>query len=1015
MKTRQPLAFVILALAASGCNNTTSPLRLPNIAPDIVITQPVVAQGADAAGPFEPESGVVFEARVSDSEDAASSLVVAWEATRTDAGAGDALPFEEVTPDSSGNVTLIVTGLEPGRWIVTATVRDTEGSTASANLPIEILETNTAPSVQISSPIGGSEHIEEQVVTFGGLVADDRGLDQLSVEWFSNIDGVLDTSGPSSAGALAFATDSLSVGTHTVTVTVADSGSLVGDDSVTFSVVLANLPPTTPSVEVQPDPAFSGDSLQCVVGVASTDPEGLAVTLAYSWTKDGQPTAFVDSVLDAGETSSGETWTCEVRGSDGVLESNPGSDSVLIGNTSPEVLSASVGPVPATEASVITCTPAGWFDADGDSESYLFAWEVNGSFVPGLTTNAITGTDFDRDDQVACEVTPTDGIDDGVPVLSAPILIDNTPPTAPTASVTPSPSASLGAALLCSANGTTDLDGDGFVYAFRWSLDGALQPAYDGLTGVPGTATSLGDDWMCEVRSDDATDVSVWVAASTQVLPGAGDLVFSEFMADPSEVSDAAGEWVEIYNASGALLDLGGFELHDDGSDTHVIQGPLPVAAGGRVVLARNSDVGSNGGVGADYEYTGFVLDNGSDEIVLSYLGVEVDRFEYTLGAWSGITGHAVSLDPVLGAPDGALNDLSSNWCGSMEALGTPGTDFGTPGQANDSCLCFPSDGDGDGFGTDPSCTLFDCNDANSAVNPAAVDLCGNLVDEDCDGSDALCSCLSTDLDNDGYGTGAACVLIDCDDTNSTINPGATELCDGFDNNCNVSIDEGWDGDFDSWTTCNGDCNDGNPSIFPGATELCDGVDNNCNVSIDEGWDGDNDNWTSCGGDCNDSDNSIYPGAPDFCDGVNQDCDGEVDEDAAGDVFEPNATSGSAFFIGGDDLVVDLWATFHLSSDADDWYSISTIDDTDLICDGFYIDVVMDSIPAGTDYDIYLYDSSLTPLASSLNVGTASESIAWSPGCTSWSDDGGVYFVRVDRWSGSSCSNTYHLQVTNAN
>ena len=97
---------------------------------------------------------------------------------------------------------------------------------------------------------------------------------------------------------------------------------------------------------------------------------------------------------------------------------------------------------------------------------------------------------------------------------------------------------------------------------------------------------------------------------------------------------------------------------------------------------------------------------------------------------------------------------------------------------------------------------------------------------------------------------------LDCDDGNSAINPGATEVCDGVDNNCDGTIDEGvsttfyLDSDNDGYgnaaqtiVACTApegyvsnslDCDDGNSAIYPGATEVCDGVDNNCNGVTDE-------------------------------------------------------------------------------------------------------------------------------------------------------------------------------------
>ena len=166
--------------------------------------------------------------------------------------------------------------------------------------------------------------------------------------------------------------------------------------------------------------------------------------------------------------------------------------------------------------------------------------------------------------------------------------------------------------------------------------------------------------------------------------PAVGDLVITEVMQNPSAVSDSAGEWFEIKNVSAAPIDLDGWTISDDGTNTHVIASTVVVPAGDYVVLGRNADSGANGGVTVNYEYSSYVLANGDDEVILtSPDAVEFDRIEYDGGAtWPDPTGASMNLDPPF--VDVTSNDDGANWC---EATATYGAgDRGTPGADNTTC-----------------------------------------------------------------------------------------------------------------------------------------------------------------------------------------------------------------------------------------------------------------------------------------------------------------------------------------
>ncbi len=331
--------------------------------------------------------------------------------------------------------------------------------------------------------------------------------------------------------------------------------------------------------------------------------------------------------------------------------------------------------------------------------------------------------------------------------------------------------------------------------------------------------------------------------------------------------------------------------------------------------------------------------------------------------------GDASSLVTACVAPPGYT--ANGNDCDDSNAATSPaayeicdGVDNNCDGSTDDASALntttFYADTDSDGYG-DASSSVSgceapsnhvsndsDCNDSSAATNPAADEVCDG-ADNNCDGSvdEASATDAATwyaDADNDTYGNAAisqvACTApsghvtdsSDCDDTNTNANPGATETCNGTDDNCDGATDEGvlstFYADLDSdgygsaisqdacsapasYVSNNLDCNDTDTSINPSATEVCDAADTDedCDGLTDdndpEGASGttlyypdtDSDGYgdSSDAGtawcdppsgivtdstDCDDSATgaSTYPGAAEVCDGVDADCDGSLDD-----------------------------------------------------------------------------------------------------------------------------------------
>jgi hypothetical protein len=224
----------------------------------------------------------------------------------------------------------------------------------------------------------------------------------------------------------------------------------------------------------------------------------------------------------------------------------------------------------------------------------------------------------------------------------------------------------------------------------------------------------------------------------------------------------------------------------------------------------------------------------------------------------------------------GDCDDLNDQvFTGATEICGN-GIDEDCDG-VDDAGSIFYADADGDGFG-DVNVTITDCNapsgyvadntdcnDLDLNIYPGALEVCGNGIDEDCDGADDIANTFYADVDGDGFGNPAspitACNALvgyvvdntDCDDAIQSTYPGAPEVCgNGIDEDCDGSDDVGntfyadvdGDGFGDAASTivsCNAptgyvadntDCNDALASAFPGGIETCgNGIDEDCNGS----------------------------------------------------------------------------------------------------------------------------------------------------------------------------------------
>lgn len=172
-----------------------------------------------------------------------------------------------------------------------------------------------------------------------------------------------------------------------------------------------------------------------------------------------------------------------------------------------------------------------------------------------------------------------------------------------------------------------------------------------------------------------------WINLNGQSTPRQGEIVITEIMVNPEAVSDANGEWFEIWNSTDHDLLLNGLTLTDAGSNLHIMVSAekLVLPAKSYWVLAKNGDQLTNGGVLTNYVYQSFTLSNTSDQLILTAADASlIDQVSYVAG-WPIVSGASMELHPDYHSFSG--NDQPEHWFPAKVAFGAG--DKGSPGKAN--------------------------------------------------------------------------------------------------------------------------------------------------------------------------------------------------------------------------------------------------------------------------------------------------------------------------------------------
>jgi cysteine-rich repeat protein len=244
--------------------------------------------------------------------------------------------------------------------------------------------------------------------------------------------------------------------------------------------------PTLSGVTLTPASPRRTDTITAAVSDV-TDPDGDAVSLRYSWYRNGVPIAGASgATLAAPLFGRGDRISVAVEPFDGRAYGTARfSGEVAVLNTPPSLAGVTLTPTSPRAGDTLTATPGEAGDADGDTVVLRYTWYRDGQVVAGRTGATLPAGEFAKGQRLFVSAEPFDGFESGIAQGSGDVTVRNAPPVFD--GVTLSPAAPRRTDTLTAIpTGLADADGDAAAFRFTWFRDGIVLAGESGGTLPPG-------------------------------------------------------------------------------------------------------------------------------------------------------------------------------------------------------------------------------------------------------------------------------------------------------------------------------------------------------------------------------------------------------------------------------------------------------------------------------------------------------------------------------------------------